>query len=426
MNKKNILVLIVCFIVQHANANSIANVINKRGFYKYSADFIAQPTDPSDAIIKIQSSHVVLDLQGYCMVQDSSNTVTGLTGIEIGPNVEDVIIKNGSVLQLSGFGVKVLDGSNAVQIENFIIDGCQAGGIFIDGLVSGTGVEKFLLKNSLIFSCTGAQGSPALGVHIKGAHNVRVENCSFLENDALTTSSGYGCFIEQCSTGKIIDCTMQNMGGNELVAGCYVLSSTNIFLDNCFAMHNRAYSTASNAFSAGFYIQYSDNIICNDCQSLQNNSAQSAFGFNVESGTGNIFRNCIAESNSGATGAAGFQFTTQSSSVIEDCLSNLNNTTSSGMAYGIHLFGSANDHCYIAHNNLVGNNGVSASRGIEDDAASSTSFFQKNNCFNNGTNYAVSYPASITLPLVIGSLSSASPGLPTLQAGELENVDVNP
>jgi len=423
---KSNLFFIFFFIQSYLSADSISEVISKRGIYKHRADIMAEPEDGNDAILKITTDHVFLDLQGYCLTQQPGNVTPGLVGIEIGPNVEDIVIKNGTILQLTGPGIRICDGAKAIRLENFVIDGCHAGGILVEGLTTGTGVEKISIENCIIFSCTGANGGPAQGISINSTNNFRIKGCSCLENDAQMTSSGFGCVIESSKIGKIVNCTMQNIGGDFLAAGCYISSSSSIFIDNCFAMHTTGRSFLAGSFAAGFYVQNSDNIIVTKCQSLENISLeQSSYGFNFTEGTGNILRECIAESNCGSSLAAGIQFAAEKGSIIESCLSSLNKTSDSGTAYGIYLAGTANDHCYIAENKAIGNRGVFSSRGIEDSRALSSSFFHKNRAFDNGTNYVVNYPAGITLPLVTGSLTSSVPGLPVLQAGELENIDIN-
>ena len=96
------------------------------------------------------------------------------------------------------------------------------------------------------------------------------------------------------------------------------------------------------------------------------------------------------------------------------------------MGYGIYLEGLLNDKCHVSKNSIVGNNGSTTSRGIEDERNPSTNNIVRNSAFNNGTNYVVNYPTGITLPTLDGSLTDSLVGLPSLTAGELDNIDVNP
>ena len=107
--------------------------ITKPATYNYRVAIPANPTDPNDTIISIATSHVVLDLEGGCISQDTSNTVSGLTGIVVEPNLTDIEIRNGNIADLTGYGIRVKDGCTNVRIKNMQVSGCKQGGILFDG-----------------------------------------------------------------------------------------------------------------------------------------------------------------------------------------------------------------------------------------------------------------------------------------------------
>lgn len=408
------------------DAASISDVIDKPGIYKYRATVISQPTDPNDAIITIASSNVVFDMDGYLLTQHPLVTTTGLTGILIKENLTNIAIRNGRIDNVTGCGIKVSDGCKKIKVADMVISNCDSGGILLDGQESGTGVDSFLMQSSILLSCTGFNGSPAFG--FKAAHSsaIGAYDCFFNDNDAVTTSSGYGVWLDSCACAQFIRCCSTDNGGDWLGVGFAASKSINLCFQNCLALHNVAGSPASDSLAAGFYFDDCKKVVCLSCKCIETvNQAGQSVGFFTQTGTANLFQNCISEANAGGSLAAGFHFNGENSSVIIKGKAIANEATS-GAGYGIYLEGLLNDKCHISKNSIIGNNGSTISRGIEDERNPSTSNIVRNSAFNNGTNYVVNYPTGITLPTLDGSLTDSLIGLPSLTAGELDNINVNP
>lgn len=417
---------LIAFAYNVVQAASISDVIDKPGIYKYRATVIAQPTEPNDAIITIASSNVVFDMDGYLLMQHPLVTTTGVTGILIKEGLTNVAIRNGRIDNLTGCGIKVSDGCHKIKVDNMIVSNCDSGGILLDGLASGTGIDSFLMKDSILISSTGFDGNPAFGLKATNAMALGIYDCFFNDNDAVTTSSGYGVWLDSCACAQFIRCVFTDNGGDAFGVGCYISKSMNVCLQNCLALHNIARSADSVA--AGYYFDECKKVVCLSCKCIETvNQVGESVGFFTQTGTANLFQNCISEANDGGSLAAGFHLKGETESSIINCKTIDNEAVDvSGAGYGIYLEGSLNDKCHISKNNIIGNKGGATSRGIEDERNPSTSNVVRNSAFNNGTNYIVNYPTGITLPTLDGSLTDSLIGLPSLSAGELDNININP
>jgi len=424
--KKTIGILFSLFFVNIVQSATVTDVIDKPGIYKYRTTVIAQPTDPNDSVITIASSNVVLDLDGYLLMQHPLVTTTGFSGIVINEGLSNIAIRNGRIDNFTGNGIKVSDGCHKIKVENMVISNCDAGGILIDGLASGTGVDSFLMNDTLLLSSTGFNDKPAYGLKAENATAIGIYDCFFNDNDTVTTSSGFGVYMNSCACIQFIRCVFTDNGGTDFGIGCYISNSMNICLQGCLALHNIA--RATNSVAAGYYFDNCKKAVCLSCKCIETvNSVGESVGFFSKSGTANLFQNCISEANDGGSIGAGFHLNGETDTVIINSRSIDNEgVDTSGAGYGIYLEGAFNDKCHLSKNNLIGNKGGTKSRGIEDERNPSTSNVVRNSAFNNGTNFVINYPAGITLPTIEGSLSNNLIGLPTLTAGELENIDINP
>jgi len=424
--KLNVL-LYIAFFNSACFAVSISDVITKAATYNYRVAIPAKPVDVNDAIITIGSSHVVLDLEGGCLSQDSSNTVTGLTGIVVESNLTDIEIKNGNIADLTGYGIYVKDGSSNIRIKNMQISGCQKGGIFFEGdRVNGNGIGGVLIDKSLVTRCTGFDGSSAFGIKLVNTTEVFMQECFLLHNDAGLVGSGVGLEIVGCSFVKCFDCCCDANGGNAFAAGVSIMLSTSCLFSDCIAASNIARSSESSSLSAGFYLNQCNKITLSRCRGSSNqNIGKKAVGFYSQLGTRNVIQYCESEGNIGATEACGFQLHNSQRANIIHSECTLNETTNSGSAYGILLSGN-NDRCDIDDNYVAYTKGKDSSFGIVDQRSSSTSLFIRNKAFDNGTNFSISYPLGISVPRLQGSLSNMLIGLPEGSGGILANIDVNP
>jgi len=93
-------------------------IINTPGYYTLPNDQIYSPCGTNPAIT-IASSGVTLDLSGYTLSQ-VDKTVSGIIGVYVQPNVQNITIKNGTVEKFSAVGVLIGDFSGSVNNVNVL------------------------------------------------------------------------------------------------------------------------------------------------------------------------------------------------------------------------------------------------------------------------------------------------------------------
>ena len=157
-------------------------------------------------------------------------------------------------------------------------------------------------------------------------------------------------------------------------------------------------------------------------KSTGNTSAGQAAGYWLSNGSCNSLNDCLADDNSGYTWCAGLVLENENQSIIHNSRTQ-GNLSLTGTAYSIYLLGNNNNACNIYKNQINNTTGALASFGIVDERTPSTSSVIKNQAFNNGTNYVVTYTTGVTLPVVSGKITGA-PGLPSGASGLLDNIDI--
>lgn len=414
------LILIISLI----NTLYASQLLDQPGEYNFGNGLTYTPTFINDSIVLITSSNVLLDLRHNILMQQPGDTTGGLNGITISPNLHNVTIQNGTLQSMTGAGILVGDGCSGIKILNMKIQGCNTTGVLFNG--STVGINIGLVDGCNIFTCTGSNGNPAYGLRIIKGSNIYVTGSLFAFNDGGTVSSGFGASIEnsaECVFGQII---ASDNGGSGLAAGMAFVNSQDCIVENCISKKNVAHDLTGSGSACGYYKSNCSNILFNLCSTNHNiNSAgYGAFGDLDINSTSCVCRDSTYEFNQGAQKSAGICLVGTTDQTIEKCIVR-SNTSTAGTAYGIYLQGT-NNSCLVSQCTLKNNIGVSSSFGIRDDLASSTSFFLQNIAFNNGTNYTINYPLTISLPVITGSLSNVLVGLPGNRAVGLDNVNVTP
>lgn len=408
------------FIVVSLSASSITiNLDNAVTNWQLGTDYYAAPTDPGDAVFTITANNIIVDLNNHIISQDSTNTVTGLVGILVSSGVQNAIIRNGTIVGLTGQGIVLQDGCGAVRLENLTISECQQGGVLMNG--QSLGVSFARIAHCSINQCNGTQGGPAYGVWATKCIGMIIEDTLIAKNVATTPYDGYGIYIQN-SRGIEINATQAVLNGGYTVGvGAYITTSTNCIIDQCFFTGNVSTNVTSTAYAAG--------VVFNNCTGCRidksfilnnTNPFAQAYGVTCSNGIENEILNTAFERNVGGLRAAGIQYANEVRSRTSFCNVYANKAA---IVYGIQLTGT-NVNCDVSDNAIVSNIATQTSYGISDEANPSTSAFRHNNAFYHTINYNITYPAGITLPIISGSLSNAVPGLPSSVGGLLDNVSI--
>lgn len=420
-----ILLLSALFFAVATDILGASEVINKSGFYLIGTDITYNPAGSDDAIIMITASNVTVDLDFHILSQQSGNFQSGLDAIVVAPSVSHVTIKNGYINAVTGRGISIGDGCTDITIEEITISRCNEAGIVFDGLTSGTGIIGGLIEHTTITTCTGAGGNPAYGLKMVKVNQCLVRQVNIAYNDAGITANGYGVYLDTCQNINVALGVASNNGGLNAY-GLYGTNLTACLFREFITQSNISRDLTGTATVAGFLLESSVDCLLFNCRSTNNTTSYGqAYGYFLRNGAANRCGECLSAYNTGKLTTAGFLLSAESmSSVAGNSISEINQSTN-GTCYGILLSNSC-DKCQITNNKIFDNSGSGATFGVADLGSPSTSAFLGNYAFNNGTNYSVTYPVGVILPIISGSLSSAVPGLPSGVCGVFDNVSLVP
>ncbi len=248
--------------------------ISKPGYYKLCGNLVFSPTIDSSAI-QVLSNDVTIDLNGFSLKQTNSTanvnaiTLGDVSGLVI---LNNITVKNGSISNFTGVGVKALNLTVAPSVQSFkdiqlldlnILD-CgtsidqvenpnKASGIDLDSVfqeVNTTFFKYVAYENVTLKNCNVERSLGNAGINIQTGNNVTLIN-----TQANKTQSNYG--------GNIFWDQFQYF----IVSGIVIVAN-NVLLENCKAIGTKFYD-GTNSFasiSAGLYLQYSHNGIIKNCQ----------------------------------------------------------------------------------------------------------------------------------------------------------------
>src|SRR6516164_8816620 len=99
--KKIIFLCSISLLSMINNATDL--IISQPGRYLLGDNITSTPSTPGDNIINITSSDVVLDFDGKFISQ--ANATANISGIVINPNLNDIVIQNGVIRNVTGTGL---------------------------------------------------------------------------------------------------------------------------------------------------------------------------------------------------------------------------------------------------------------------------------------------------------------------------------
>lgn len=421
MHIKSILLLLLG-LLSTAPCNT-TQVISQPGTYAFGNDSLYTPTGPNDPAIQVSASSVTLNFNNTTLSMDPTTSFTGNDAIVIDPGSQNIKIINGTLSGFSGAGTTIGDACSSILFDTIKIANCQKAGIWADG--ANFGIANLLCNNSVIVSCTGAQGGPAYGIYMNNVNGGGMFNSAVSLCDASLTNSGYGVYAKNSANFIINTCSFTGNGGAFEGVGVYGTNCNLCTIETSDISSNHASAINASARASGILFNSSTNCTYFNNRSFNNFSAGTATGIRLIGGSYNLVRECNASYNSGDVEGTGLMLESENRDLVLTSRIQ-HNQSSSGSAYGIHLNGSSNNQCDIEDNIMDVNIGASNGFGLVDDRNPSTSLFIKNRAFNNATNYSVSYSLGISLPVIVGSLSANLIGLPSGVGGALDNISVSP
>lgn len=365
--------------------------ITNQGTYILADDIPASTGDATNGTINIKSSYVTLDLNGRFISQTSSGGTAGAIGIVVDAGLTDVVIKNGTIKNYLGSGVKVNSNCLRVSLQNLIVESCATRGIELDG-AAGNLIQESEIKNCKIYNCCttsssdvglrlvfcyglnvtdvvldnllSANPSTFIGIQIDSSLNCLFNNVSVV-NSLIPTGgfTGFGissnsgncqghvfneCFVSTCSvtvsgagysgfsisganTSKNLfkKCKVISCVSTQNISGFSVAAANNVF-DKCIVTNN----VAINNLASGFIITGLNNIFI-ECIATNNLSKGTTIGYGANSNDIILYR-CISSYNNCVPGSSIGLSLTNSDCEIRECDFSKNNSSSGdASSYGI-------------------------------------------------------------------------------------------
>jgi hypothetical protein len=299
---------------------------------------------------------------------------------------------------------------------------CADAGIYFAG--TQTGIIDLSIKNCSFSNMVQKSARIVSGVHAFNASRIRISDCYFEGNELMLSTSAAGLHLENTSVFEILGNRAVGQQGTLLAAGYVFENATEGIIKESLSYASSTVTGSANDSVYGFYMSGCKRLWLKDCQSVAGKAGSGqCTGFYSQGGVRNIFENVLAQSDQGALASSGFVLLNEANSYISDSvireIISLNDT-----AYGIQLKGTCT-HCHLQRNLISNNSGANGAFGIIDCVTPSESLFAKNECFNSGTHYSITY-SGFSLPIISGSLSNSAMGLPALVCGTFDNISVTP
>jgi hypothetical protein len=388
-------------------------VINNPGPFVFGNDQVYSPTQDNDVAFEIAVDGVIFDMNGFSLAQ-AGNGFTGLIAILVDPGVNNTVIQNGTLMDITGTGIVVSAGCSNVSIQSVASSDIGESAVAFNGTllspISNVDVTdcEFSTSSTLIDSTTTAL--------FQNCNNINIQNTQLIQNgnpsglldvallltctkinisDSLVDSNvGIGLngfHFNNCTQAQVLNTnSLDNQSSGTTINGFLVDNvSSGIIFNTCISQGN--ITTAGSTIEArGFAVLNSN--ICDfiQCQSRANQSTAdngTAMGFDVLNSTFININSCLITGNTAPTGNAfGIFWDTNSQSTIRGSFSQSNIGLNSSI--GCHI---NNCSMYaLISNQFLYNTTAITNRGLRV-LGGTTRFATNNIAFENGTTQAEQY-----------------------------------
>ncbi|MDQ2774263.1 MAG: hypothetical protein M3Y57_04950, partial [Acidobacteriota bacterium] len=184
-------------------------VIQSPGTYRFGRDILWTPDNVTSSAITIRCSNVTLDLAGFTLTASVSDKSQRTAGILVEGPVEDITVTNGTVANLTEYGIL------ARSVCNLSISRITATGLCMENIV---------IRNL----------TPT-GIHVSTAHDVAISECSVTHSN-VTTDSSAGIQLMKTLEAKVSDCSTSDLVNNDgAVQGFSSIVCANVTTTGCTA-----------------------------------------------------------------------------------------------------------------------------------------------------------------------------------------------
>jgi hypothetical protein len=406
--------------------NATDLTISKPGIYILGNNITSTPGGATN-IINITSSDVVLDLGGYVVVQ--GNNTASVDGIVINANLTDIVIRNGTIRNVTGNGLIIGAGNARIRVSNIVFENCATTGFKADGTVTTiTDIEMQLCR--FYNCCSNASGQNIVTFTL--VNRLLLNDCVIAgtNNSASILNCIKFSSCSMCSVSNVIIQNNSNSAAGSTFAGISDSSMSDSQFSN-ITVRNNSSTPGASGFLYAFNTQTSLANVYNNCLVASNTTSGAFLGFNI-TGTSDIFSQCSIIQCSGSNvnpATQGFVDGTATGCIYIDCIVsglsaggfnvngfNLGSTNdivaraistrnSGGLSIGF-LASNSNTFMTIYDSLFSANTGISAAFGADDNNGVNVThnLWYRNVAFNNTTGQFAG-----------GSFSQTTPAAPATQ-----------
>lgn len=168
-------------------------VIRSPGTYTFAGDILWTPNDVQCSAITIQCSNVTLDLAGFTLTASVSDKAQQTAGILVlgpaaNPNVSNITITNGTVANVTEYGVFAT-------------------------AVCGLSISQITVTGVCMQNLNTRYLTPA-GIQVSGSVDVAISDCSVRQMN-VTTDSSAGIFLLSTMRATVTRCRAENLVNND-------------------------------------------------------------------------------------------------------------------------------------------------------------------------------------------------------------------
>ncbi len=391
MKKKIILTLI---IFSSFYINAVELTISLPGIYTLGQSILSTPTG-ADSIININVSDVIFDLGGYVVAQN--NATANVDGIVINSGLNDVVIQNGIIRNVTSEGILVNQACSRISVKNIYFENCASRGIAFTGAAGVNQIRDSEIKNCRFFSCANGASADSVLLLTNTIYS-QVSDCIIANTAGTATLSLLN--LASCTGCDFKGLTLQNNSGTTLDMVTLTSCATNVFT-NLIARSNSA-----TGLLTGLDFSSSDSNVFNNCDLIFNRSTANQFiGFNVVSTSdSNVFNQCRVSSCIGGTNCVGFNFNASVQQTLIDCLVTDNSATAAAARCIGYLFTNANFctmlRCLASYNSSTASLGI----GLVLEGTGNTNNAFINCLFNRNVGSSAANSRGVTLTVGANNL----------------------
>lgn len=332
--------------------NKSCHVIRNSGNYYVANQLDGAPAANEFSLILITANNVKLNLNGSNISQASDNKSTKISGITIGVDkapVNNITIYNGTINNLSGYGINIIDGCRHIVLNNLLINNCTLGSINIAGT---TGIKNVEINSCQLTSTPGTTGVNAISLTASLVTGLKIVDCSLNGNTpTIDTLNAYGAYIDKCQDVRVENCQISSITnadktGKGSAIGLYLNESNNVLATN--VKINSIITSGASGDTYGIQLNNVSNATIKHSQVMGLQAVQGdcyAIAVTGDSSKSNSFINCSASGNSSnKSNCYGFALLAGSSNILENCKALSNEVTGSkakGTTSGIYVSNSA-------------------------------------------------------------------------------------